>query len=72
MCVYVCVLLHAFGVCQVQQGDSLGSLAALFRTTVKKLLSVNPDVLIPSSLVPGQPLCVLPCTTAAYLPTDGS
>lgn len=47
---------------RVRQGDTLLLLAKRFQTTMKKILSVNPDVDAGASLTIGQELCVLPCT----------
>jgi LysM repeat protein len=53
---------------RVQRGESLRGLAAVFRTTVRKLLDVNPDVAAdPASLAEGAPLCVVPCTDAPFV-----
>jgi hypothetical protein len=51
---------------QVQPGETLQQLAALFRTTVKKLLDINPDVASSTTVAAGAALCVMPCTDAAF------
>ena len=51
---------------RVQPGETLQQLAALFRTTVKKLLDVNPDVAAAPTLAASATLCVMPCTDASY------
>lgn len=50
------------------------ALAARFHTTVKKIISVNPDLVVDESggklntvLMPGQDLCVLPCTDTPHV-----
>lgn len=48
----------------VQAGDTMVSLAARFHTTVKKIMSVNPDVTGKDDVSPGQHLCLMPCTDA--------
>eukprot|EP00961_Rhodomonas_salina_P255505 3453252-Rhodomonas_salina.1 len=45
------------------QGDTLVSIAARFRTTVKSLLQLNPDVASAESMSVGQDLCVIPCSS---------
>ena len=55
---------------RVQPGETLAALAALFRTTVKKLLDVNPDVAAAASLAAGATLCVMPCTDATFAAPD--
>lgn len=39
------------------------SVAARFRTTVKSLLSLNPDVDVAAALPQQQELCLIPCAT---------
>lgn len=51
---------------RVQPGETLQQLAALFRTTVKKLLDINPDVATSAAVEAGASLCVMPCTDAAF------
>lgn len=51
-------------------GDSLESLATLFRTTVKKVLDINPDITGPDHVTPGVHLCVMPCTDTPYVVND--
>jgi hypothetical protein len=43
------------------QGDSLMSVAARFRTTIKSLLLLNPDVALAAVLPQQQELCLIPC-----------
>jgi len=47
---------------RVNEGDTLLLLGKRFQTTMKKILSVNPDVSAGADLKIGQELCVLPCT----------
>jgi len=47
-----------------QQGDTLVSIAASMRTTVKALLDHNRDLLDAAQLVEGQKVCVLLCSAA--------
>ncbi len=49
---------------RVKPGETLADLAARFRTTVKSLLSLNPDVQPdgPRGLPAGQELCLLLCS----------
>ena len=42
-------------------GDSLMSVAARFRTTIKSLLLLNPDVALAAVLPQQQELCLIPC-----------
>lgn len=56
-------VLNVGPIYKVQAGDTLQALASRFRTTVKKLMSVNPDVgSVGTDLQAGQELCVMPCT----------
>jgi len=50
---------------KVQPGDTLARLAARLRTTVKKIMEVNPDMHSPN-IEPNQELCIMPCTDEAY------
>jgi len=43
-------------------GETLYSVAARFRTTVKSLLDLNPDIESEASVRDGQDLCMVPCT----------
>lgn len=54
----------------VQKGEDIVSLATLFRTSVKKILDVNPDVLSTSHVTPGLNLCVMPCTDTPFIYND--
>jgi len=51
---------------EAAQGDTLAGVAAQYRSTVKSILSLNPDLApnVPDSweLTAGQQLCVLPCS----------
>jgi len=55
---------------RVQPGEDLAGLAYLFRSTVKKLLDVNPDIPSPEALRPGMDLCVMPCTDVPFVYTN--
>lgn len=46
----------------VQEGESLSQLAAQFRTTVRKLLDINPDIHDQAGVHAGHLLCIMPCT----------
>jgi len=48
----------------VQPGDSLISIAASAKTTVKTILENNADLMDHDSLVEGQGLCLLLCSSA--------
>ncbi|KAJ1487764.1 hypothetical protein T484DRAFT_1785707, partial [Baffinella frigidus] len=50
---------------RVQPGDTLGRIAARLRTTVKKVLEVNPDMHT-DEIDPGQEICIMPCTENPY------
>ena len=59
----------------VEMGDNLADLAVKFQTTVKLILSLNPDVAPASdaevhsyTLQEGQPLCIVPCAVLPELP----
>lgn len=54
-----CVLKLA--VYRVGEGDTLLSVAARFRTTIKSLLLLNPDVDVDGLLQQKQELCLIPC-----------
>jgi len=47
---------------RVKEGESLLALAALFRTTLGKLLLLNPELQDPSHVHVGQLICVMPCS----------
>jgi hypothetical protein len=60
---------------KVQNADTLVVLASRFHTTVKQILSVNPDIsAADEELTPGQDICVMPCTDAhahdGFLPEE--
>ena len=50
---------------QVQKGDTLLSIAAMARTTVKSILQVNSDLAVSTHLYlePGHNVCLLLCTS---------
>lgn len=54
----------------VQAGESLQGLASSFRTTIRKILDVNPDITDPAGVQEGTILCVMPCTdnSVLYIP----
>lgn len=54
---------------EVQPGDTLSAIAARLRTTVKKILEVNPDMTSAEDLNVGQEVCVMPCTLNPYKDT---
>jgi hypothetical protein len=49
----------------VRAGDSLITIAARFETTIRKLLTVNPHIVVEDEILLGQDICVLPCTNRA-------
>jgi len=56
-------ILNIGPVYRVQSGDTVVALAARFHTTVKKLMTVNPDMESDArQLRPGREVCVMPCT----------
>ena len=79
-------IINIGSVYTVEPGDSLALLAVKFQTTVKQILSLNPDVgpTGPSleasttelfgpdhyNIQVGQPLCIVPCTVLPRLPDD--
>ncbi|EKX40605.1 hypothetical protein GUITHDRAFT_113391 [Guillardia theta CCMP2712] len=50
---------------KVQLGDTLSRVAARLRTTIKKILEVNPDM-TSTDLFIDQEICVMPCTENPY------
>jgi hypothetical protein len=50
---------------RVQPGDTLSRVAARLRTTVKKVMEVNPDM-TSDELEAGQEVCIMPCTENPY------
>ena len=56
-------LLNLGPIYQLGEGETLASVARQFRTTVKSLLQLNPDLVDPSSVRPGQELCMIPCSS---------
>jgi len=46
----------------VRAGDAMVTIAAYFETTIKKLLAVNPHIDEANEIVPGEDICVLPCS----------
>ena len=55
-------VLYVGPVYEVQEGDSLTTIAFKFRTTVIGLLSVNPDLKNEENVVIGRELCIIPCS----------
>ena len=55
-------LLNIGPIYKFQTGDSLMAVAARFRTTIRSLLDLNPDILDPVTVLPGQEICFVPCT----------
>mmetsp|Transcript_41825 Transcript_41825/g.35147 ORF Transcript_41825/g.35147 Transcript_41825/m.35147 type:complete len:382 (+) Transcript_41825:1-1146(+) len=47
---------------EVQAGEDMISVAKMLRTTVKKLLDINPDIKDPTSVLAGTMVCAQPCT----------
>jgi hypothetical protein len=45
----------------VRAGDTLVTIAAHFETTLKKLLSVNPQIVQEDEILPGESMCVAVC-----------
>jgi hypothetical protein len=62
-------IINVGSIYTVQDGDNLAALASKFQTTVKQILSLNPDVTA-ASLHQGQPLCIVPCGVLPRLPED--
>jgi hypothetical protein len=56
--------VHAGPLYTAQRGDTLLSIAAMAKTTVKTILQVNSDLAVSNSedLKPGQPICLLLCS----------
>eukprot|EP00802_Teleaulax_amphioxeia_P009515 Tamp_09533.p1 GENE.Tamp_09533~~Tamp_09533.p1 ORF type:complete len:292 (+),score=32.55 Tamp_09533:1160-2035(+) len=63
-------IINAGPVYTVQEGEHLQALATLFRTTVKKILDVNPDIHSADDVLPGVNLCVMPCTDSPFVVND--
>jgi len=65
---------------QVEKGDSIAALAAKFQTTVKQIISLNPDVMpgagadadsyLNEWMQEGQDLCIVPCAVLPRLPLE--
>ena len=55
-------VLYVGPVYQVQNGDSLTTIAIKFRTTIAGLLSVNPDLSSAEEVAKGRELCIIPCS----------
>jgi len=55
-------LLNIGPVYKFQPGDSLMSIAGRFRTTIKSLLDLNPDITDPAVVRTGQEVCLIPCS----------
>jgi len=56
-------LLNIGPVYKFQAGDSLMGIAGRFRTTLKSLLDLNPDITDPSVVQAGQEVCLIPCSS---------
>jgi len=54
-------ILNIGPIYRLQPGETLMAVAARFRTTVKVLLDLNPDILA-DSVQAGQEVCLIPCT----------
>ena len=50
----------------MQQGEDLVAVAKMLRTTVKKLLDINPDIQDATMVKAGTILCAQPCTDAYF------
>ena len=55
-------LLNVGPVYRLEAGETLAGVAAAFRTTVRSLLALNPDVAGPDAVRAGQELCLVPCS----------
>ena len=55
-------LLNIGPIYKFQLGDTMMGIAGRFRTTIKSLLDLNPDILNPGTVQPGQEVCLVPCT----------
>ena len=71
-------IINVGSIYTVQKGDNLAALAVKFQTTVKQILSLNPDVAPVSAtdaasyhVEEGQPLCIVPCAVLPRLPDEG-
>jgi hypothetical protein len=69
-------IINVGSIYTAQKGDNIADLAVKFQTTVKQILSLNPDVApladtYPDSLFleQGQPLCIVPCAVLPRLPS---
>lgn len=51
---------------EMQQGEDLVAVAKMLRTTVKKLLDINPDIQDATMVKAGTILCAQPCTDAYF------
>lgn len=59
---------------ELGEAESLQSLANRFRTTVKSILALNPDVGDPAAIAAGRELCMAPCSaeTVDYMLPDAT
>ncbi|EKX47115.1 hypothetical protein GUITHDRAFT_137723 [Guillardia theta CCMP2712] len=55
-------IIHLGPLYAIKVGEDLEHVASRFRTTVKKILQINPDISDPSAISPGQVLCLIPCS----------
>ena len=62
-------IINVGSIYTVGDGDNLAALASKFQTTVRQILSLNPDVSA-ASLHQGQPLCIVPCGVLPRLPEE--
>jgi spore germination protein YaaH len=49
---------------EVESGDTIMSVAATMKTTVKMLMTNNPQIAENGMMKPKQKICVLPCSAA--------
>ena len=55
-------LLNIGPIYRLEDGETLAGVAAQFRTTVRSLLELNPDIHGPESVHAGQEVCLIPCS----------
>ena len=72
-------IINVGSIYTVQKGDDVAALAVKFQTTVKQILSLNPDVALAPDHVQahyniqeGQQLCIVPCAVLPRLPDEDS
>ena len=69
-------IINVGSIYTVEKGDNLAAIAVKFQTTVKQIISLNPDVGPVSfdgtflDVELGQPLCIVPCTVLPRLPSE--